>query len=340
MATLLLGLLASGLVTLIPATITIAVLWWLDRYEKEPLWLLGIMFFWGAVPTIIMSLLAQILLDVPVTALLGDSILTSMTSAGLVAPLTEETFKALILLIMYLVYRKEFDGVTDGILYGALVGFGFSVVENVLYFMGSLFEGGWSAWGTTVAFRVGLYHLNHSLFAACVGVGFGLARNARETWKRLLYPFLGWLVAVTLHATHNGGIVLSETTSGLSCLILTVVDWMGALGMLILIVLAVQRERRWLAELDAEVKDGFITDGERQVAIHYRMRLARGWRVLGRHGVLTWFRWNRFVQMIVDLGYRKHQKRRAGEDAKIDTWIAELRQRIVTARLGLPQMEE
>jgi RsiW-degrading membrane proteinase PrsW (M82 family) len=163
MATCLLGLVLSIAATVIPSLLAIAVLWWLDRYEKEPLWLLSIVFFWGAVPTIIISLIAQVALDIPLTAILGDSIVRSMTNASVVAPLTEETFKALIILAIFVFYREEFDGVMDGILYGALVGFGFSVVEDVLYLMGSLLEGGWREWGITLALRIGLYNLNHSL---------------------------------------------------------------------------------------------------------------------------------------------------------------------------------
>ena len=341
MGTCLLGFLLSVLATLIPSLIVIALLWWLDRYEKEPLWLLSIVFFWGAVPTIVLSLLAQIILDVPLAKVLGHTILYPLTSISIVAPLTEETFKALIILALFVFYRREFDGVVDGILYGDLVGFGFSVVEDVFYFMGSLLGGeGWAGWGTTVALRVGLYNLNHALFAACTGVGFGLARNSRQLWKKLLFILGGWLVAMTLHGIHNGGTVLAEATSGLSCLLLTAVDWMGALGMMVLILVGVRRESRWFEELEPEVQSGAITSTEYQVASVYKTRVVRGWQVLTRHGVGTWLRWNRHVQLIVDLAYKKHQKKAAGEGEKTDAIIAELRQRIAQGRVRLPRLEE
>jgi RsiW-degrading membrane proteinase PrsW (M82 family) len=144
MATCLLGLVLSVLVTLIPSLIAMAILWWLDRYEKEPLWLLGVAFFWGAVPTIALSLIAQIVVDVPLADAFGGSSLYPLASLSLIAPLTEETFKALILLALFVLYRQEFDGVMDGIVYGALIGFGFSVVETVFYLMSSLRQGGWA----------------------------------------------------------------------------------------------------------------------------------------------------------------------------------------------------
>ena len=333
--TCLLGTVLSILATLIPSLVAIAILWWLDRYEKEPLWLASIVFLWGAVPTIIMSLIFQLVLDLPLSALLGPSILYEATGAGIIAPLTEETFKALILLALFILYRREFDGVMDGILYGALVGFGFSVVEDVFYFMGSLLEGGWAGWATTVFLRVGLYNLNHALFAACTGVGFGLARNSKSTWAKLFLPLLGWITAMVLHGVHNFGAVLAEPTSGLTCVFGSLVDWMGVLAMLILIIVATRRERRWFEELAPEVAGGIITPDEYSLASQYRLRVRRGWQVLTGHGPGAWFRWSRYVQMIVDLAYQKHHKVAAGEGAKTDQLIADLRQRIAEARAEL-----
>ena len=333
----LLGTVLSILVTLIPSLVAIAIIWWLDRYEKEPLWLLTVIFVWGAVPTIIMSLIAQIILDLPLAAVLGPSVLYEATGAAIIAPLTEETFKALIIFAIFLFYRREFDGVMDGILYGALVGFGFSVVEDVFYFMGSLFEGGWAGWSMTVAMRVGLFNLNHALFTACTGVGFGLARNSRQLWKKLLFPVLGWIMSMVLHGIHNGGAVLAEATSYLSCLALTAVDWMGVLAMLVLIIVATRRESRWFQELTSEIAAGVITQDEYQIASRYRTRFTRGWQVLIRHGPLAWFRWSKFVQMIVDLAYKKHQKKVAGEGERTERLIADLRQRIAQGRAKIPQ---
>ena len=340
MATCLLGLVFSVLVTLIPSLIAMAILWWLDRYEKEPLWLLGIAFFWGAVPTIALSLLAQLLIDAPLMDLLGQSSLYPLASLSLVAPLTEETFKALILLAIFWVYRQEFDSVMDGILYGALIGFGFSIVETFFYLIGSLMEGGWAEWGLVVALRVGLYNLNHSLFAACTGLGFGLARNRRAAWQRWVYPFLGWLFAVLLHGIHNAGSALAESTGGASVLISTAVDWIGVLGMLVLIVYAVSREKRWFEELRAEVENGVITADEAQIASSYGARVARGWQMLQAHGLLATLHWSRFVQTVVDLAYKKHQKEAAREGAATDERITRLRERIARLRPELPTIGE
>ncbi|HOT92216.1 MAG TPA: hypothetical protein PLJ78_09370 [Anaerolineae bacterium] len=39
-----------------PMLLYAAVLWWFDRYEKEPLALLVAAFVWGAIPSIILAL--------------------------------------------------------------------------------------------------------------------------------------------------------------------------------------------------------------------------------------------------------------------------------------------
>jgi RsiW-degrading membrane proteinase PrsW (M82 family) len=330
--TLLIGTLLSILCAMLPAMLAATVLWWLDRYEKEPLWLLTILLLWGAVPTVALSLVAQAVLDVPLSALLEPSPFYQAAQLSAIAPLTEESFKALIILAVFLFYRAEFDGVMDGILYGALVGLGFSVVENVLYFRQSLQEGGWSAWGTTVLLRVGLYSLNHALFAACTGAGFGLARSARRRRNVVIYPLLGWSAAVGLHAIHNGGILLAERTSSLSCVLGTLVDWVGVIGMLVLIGIVTRAEGRWLRELASEVAAGTITPGEYEVASRYKVRVAQGWQILTQSGLRAWLGWARYVQRIVDLGYRKHQLKTDGGGTEAERRIAALRDQIARAR--------
>jgi RsiW-degrading membrane proteinase PrsW (M82 family) len=332
--TALLGTALSISCALVPALLAVIVLWWLDRYEKEPLWLLSTLLLWGAVPAVALSLAAQLVLGAPLSALLGPSALYEATQLSIIAPLTEESFKALIILVIYLFYRVEFDGVMDGILYGALVGLGFSFVEDTFYFLQSLQEGGWSAWSVTVALRVGLYALNHALFTACTGIGFGAARGARKASRKALYPLLGWSAALGLHALHNGAIWLSEATAGLSCALGTLVDWAGVLSMLVLILVATRAEGRWLQELVPEVAAGTITPGEYEAASRYGARFARGWQVLSQHGPRAWLRWARFVQRIVDLAYKTHQ---AQVDGGVDAEqrIAALREQIRRARARL-----
>jgi hypothetical protein len=73
--------------------------------------------------------------------------------AALVGPGVEELLKFLGVVVLYLIARSEFDDVLDGFVYGALVGLGFTLEEDMYYFfthfvgaagasdLGGLFEG-------------------------------------------------------------------------------------------------------------------------------------------------------------------------------------------------------
>src|SRR4051794_18755620 len=113
---------------LAPALFYLLVLWWLDRYEKEPVSLIVLAFVWGAVPAIILGLIFESVLGIPLndSGPIGD-----LTQGSLIAPVVEETVKGILVFVLFMAYRQEFDDVLDGIIYGAVVGLGFSVVEDV-----------------------------------------------------------------------------------------------------------------------------------------------------------------------------------------------------------------
>ena len=43
----------SVIAAIIPTVFYIIIIYWVDRYEKEPWWLLSAAFLWGAIPSII-----------------------------------------------------------------------------------------------------------------------------------------------------------------------------------------------------------------------------------------------------------------------------------------------
>ena len=69
---------------------------------------------------------------------LGENTLGGqMISTALIPPVVEEILKAGAVAIIYLWRRREFDGWVDGLIYGAMAGFGFAYVENVFYILGT-----------------------------------------------------------------------------------------------------------------------------------------------------------------------------------------------------------
>src|SRR5690606_32361043 len=124
------------LAAFIPTIVYISIVYWADQYEKEPFWLLSAAFLWGAVPSIIFAYIFNTTLSLPIYLILGESYAADAATATLIAPIVEESFKGIILLGIFVLWRHEIDSPLDGIIYGAMVGLGFGMVENVYYFIG------------------------------------------------------------------------------------------------------------------------------------------------------------------------------------------------------------
>lgn len=249
---MLLALIISLGAALVPTLIYTFLFYWADRYEREPLRLAAIAFVWGAVPAIVISVIAEILLGTPLLQN-PDPLATDLMEGAVVAPIVEELAKGLALLWIFYRYRQEFDGVLDGIVYGALVGFGFAMTENFFYFIGAFMEGGWGSLTILIYLRAIVFGLNHAFYTSLTGIGLGLARNRSRSSARWGWIIAGLLAAIFTHAFHNLGASLTSVNLlgfGLSLLVAG-----GGLGLLLITVgLAWQQERNTLhSELAGEV---------------------------------------------------------------------------------------
>jgi protease PrsW len=293
-------LLLSIVAAMIPTAVYIALIYWVDRYEKEPLWLLSAAFIWGAVPSIIAALIFNTLFSIPFF-MLGGEIVGDIAGAVLIAPVVEEFLKGIALLLIFWFWRHHIDSWLDGIIYGAMVGLGFAMVENVFYFMGEYAAGGFEAWGINIFMRAVLFGLNHSLFTAMIGLGFAIARLSRKTYVRWTAPILGWMAAVFIHFVHNFAASFAADIPIL-CFILPLNAWGGLLLTLVIIVWALVQERRWLKEyLQEEVGLGTLTAAQYETVQSGRKRF-RYYLTKGR----TILRVNRFFHLCSKLAYSKH----------------------------------
>ena len=200
--------LAVGVVlAALPVGPVIACFVWLDRYEPEPVPLLVVAFGWGALVATAVALLLQLLDQVVFDT--GDA-----WGGVVAAPITEEGAKGLFVLLLLWFRRRVLDGVLDGIVYAGLVGVGFAFTENILYLGGAyLGEDGAGPGGirsATALFVVrGIFSpFAHPLFTSLTGVGVGVAVLARTRRWRILGPVLGYLAAVTAHASWNASAFL------------------------------------------------------------------------------------------------------------------------------------
>jgi len=195
---------AVGLIlALIPFAVVIWVVVLIDRWEPEPKGLVFFALAWGGIASIAFTLLlgtAFQLLDYH----LGIQ-RTEFFGAVIQAPLMEEGFKGLGLLLLFWFGRRAFDGPVDGVVYGALVGAGFAFTENIQYFAISLLEGGELQLGVTFFLRAILSPFAHAMFTACTGFALGLAaRRGKRLLPTLALAVVGYAGAVALHALWNG----------------------------------------------------------------------------------------------------------------------------------------
>ena len=197
-------------IALIQAVVALLIVRFLDLYEREPIGVIALLFLWGAVGAGLLASAGNTALEgaLPrdVEVVFGDAIS---------APVVEEVAKGLALLIVVLgsrwAHRRfgvfEFDGVTDGIVYGAAIGIGFAFSEDLFYFFRQA-----RAEGVADALSVfldrrdffGPAMLRHAIWTATFGAGLGLATWSRSWKGRIGWPLLGLLAAMVMHAINNG----------------------------------------------------------------------------------------------------------------------------------------
>jgi RsiW-degrading membrane proteinase PrsW (M82 family) len=228
------------------------------------------------VPAVILSLIGETILEQPLAGM-GESA-ADLISSSLFAPMIEELAKGIAVLIIFLLSRKEFDGILDGIIYGATIGFGFAMTENLFYFVDSFAEGGVEGLTTVILMRSVVFGLNHALFTSVLGASLGYARKARSGLLRWVAPVFGLLGAMLLHGIHN----LFASLSGEMCfglVISAISDWGGVLVILVVMWLAARQEKSWITtSLRPEVDNGLISQADYDMICSYRRRQAALWR--------------------------------------------------------------
>lgn len=321
--------LIAALAAIVPTGVYVLLIWRLDRYEKEPLGIVAAAFVWGAVPAVLGAIVIEFVLGIPVGAFVAEQ--SALINASLVAPPVEEGLKALALLAIFVIHRAEFDDVLDGIIYGSLVGLGFSMTENLLYFAGASPTDGWAGWAPLILGRAGVFGFNHAMFTALTGIGLGLARYAHTTGRRATLLALGLAAATIAHLLHN----LLLSLDGL-CFWSVAVDWAGVLAVLGILLLTWRREHGWLKEqLAAEVTAGTLTPAEYQQVISPSARLRRAWRLQGSDGRRAARTWRRFADAAAELAFKKHQHAALGAEKGGPVAIATLRARLAQLRAEL-----
>lgn len=318
----------SALASALPTAIYVFLIWRIDRHEREPLKLLTIAFLWGAIPAVAAAALLETAVE-GLWALPGDT--AALVNSSLIAPPVEEMLKGLAVWAIYRLARHEFDGALDGIVYGSLVGFGFAMTENFLYFLSAQAKGDWGHWAAVVLGRGVAFGLNHALFTSFTGVALGVMRYWKRRLAKVFVALLGVSLATLAHALHN------VLTAADLCLLSFVVDWAGVLVIFEIIFLSWQRERAWMrAHLAEEVEAGLLTPRELEIIAYRGKRYREAVRTFAKNRKWHQVRlWNALANTAAELAFKKHQLAVMGEERGNSAHIARLRERLAALRAQL-----
>lgn len=267
----------------------------LDLFEREPRSLLIGALLWGAV---IATYLAGHINDQWASILqkLFGAEFTRTWGAALIGPGVEELLKFLGVVVIYLIARAEFDDALDGFVYGAMVGLGFTVAEDMYYFfahfvgeagasdLGGLFDGFF-----TRIIVGGPY--SHVLLTGLTGMGLGfyVTRPDVARSRRMLVAVLFYAAGVAAHFVWNSPLldgILGDNPGPTEWITWAAVKGLPFLILLgVLVRLAMRRERRWVRDALAEdVAAGVMTAQEVDVIASLRARRAARKAVGARSG--------------------------------------------------------
>jgi RsiW-degrading membrane proteinase PrsW (M82 family) len=260
-----------------------ALIWLLDVYDREPLSLVLGALAWGAIGATSLSAVANDAWGGVIARLAGPDFAANW-SAAITAPIVEESLKAVGVVLIYLIARDELNDVMDGFVYGAMVGLGFAVVEDVYYFVAKF---GGEVGGVLAGFfmRViagGLY--GHVLYTGLTGMGiayFVTRRGEVGRARRWLTAGALFGVGAAAHFIWNSpllNVLPKGDVAPLALLALIplamAVKGLPFLAFLVLMLrMAHAREVHWLRTgIEAELGGPGLRDGELAVLLSGRAR--------------------------------------------------------------------
>ncbi len=292
--------------------------WWVDRYDREPLPLVGSAFAWGVViaPVLVIWIGGSALWkSIPLE--LGPTILQ---------PALEEILKGVVLVIL-VVSSRHFDNPTDGLVYGTAVGLGFAVTENALY---GLWAGTRLGTGAALSMILGRSVLSagvHAVSSSCLGAGLGFARIASRRIGAAAAILTGLVMAVGLHAGWNLMPNLFPATASWVELIGLVVP-LYLTFLLVFGLMLTAEHRILLRQLSEEVAFGVLPAWTARVIPYYRRRIRKDWWSPRRERIVI-------SRLLTRLAFRKEALSRRGEGDLEGLEVVKLREQIQSI-LGKP----
>jgi RsiW-degrading membrane proteinase PrsW (M82 family) len=230
----------SGLSAFIIPFIWCTAWWYADFKEREPVRIIITLFLWGMLSALMAIGLNSIAGEI--LAIFGVGFL----SVFLIAPVAEEFYKGSGLCLLS--EHREFDSIEDGIVFGFVIGMGFSFIENWIYFLGNPIGSDTLGWFFLFLLRSILFSANHGFYTAITGgvMGYIIERKFKAPGLGLL---IGFPIAAIFHAIHNSGATLGALLGGLGtifycCFLIPIFDYGGFVLLILLFLRSVFRKKK------------------------------------------------------------------------------------------------
>lgn len=181
------------LISILPSVIIALWVYYHDRYEREPFYLLIKTFILGALTIIPALFIERFLVGLNIfPGLLGDAYV-----AFVVAGFIEEYFKRWVVL-RTIYHNKEFNEKLDGIAYSVYSALGFATVENIMYIANNI------AMEPLVGFYRGIFSVPaHTMFGITMGYYLSLAKFSKDGVERRKFLSKSLWIPVILHGIFN-----------------------------------------------------------------------------------------------------------------------------------------
>jgi RsiW-degrading membrane proteinase PrsW (M82 family) len=314
------GVLFVVLGSVLPTLGFMTVIYWADRYEREPIRLLAAAFVWGAVPSVLLAAVGDLFFRLPFD-LIGTQVLEA-ARLGLLAPVIQEAVKGAAVSVIAWRYRDEFDGVLDGIVYGATVGFGYAMTGNMIANLGRFIQWGPVGLNAGVVAEGVIQALDQGFYGAVFGAGLAFSielPRARSRWAVRIGAFAA---AAGLHLGHN---LVASALVGLTILNV-LVTLLSLVSAAVAIIWALGQERRVMRhELPSELPQELcqaVTRFPRRARVEWN-----AWRDGGLAGVR---RVRRVHRLCAELAFAKSRSSQRPDDEGATLRVSSLREELAS----------
>ncbi|MFN2467199.1 MAG: PrsW family intramembrane metalloprotease [Gaiellaceae bacterium] len=324
---------------IVPMLLLLTAIWWIDRYEKEPLRLLGLALVFGGLLAPLIAYALERAFDIA-TSLASQQIVPE-SELGVGTPLVEEIVRGLAVLAVFLLVRFEIDDLLDGLVYGGIVGAGFGAAAN---FVGIWKTPSLGADTDTSLFTSLISQLNHVFYGALIGLALAAVRR-RELPVLLGALAVGIGLAFFFHVLHDyipwwTATDSTNLESGWASRVLTQVpNYLGLVALGAIALWTIGRQKLIVGRnLEGEVKSGVVTQGDYANVTNSFRRSYTMWNALLRGGDREFGLRRRLYAAEVELAFRKFHRSEDKGDSRLYLEEDDYREQIKDLRKTLVQV--